>query len=149
EIAQALKDLAELPNGRAPAAEMPTAETSPSESNESLFLRSSKILAALSRYVLPKLLKDRAMDDPLRVWVPACGTGKQVYSLGISLLKYFDDRELKVPIKIFATDVHPLAIELARSGQFAQEIAQESWAGRLQEFFKRTGSQFAVCKRLR
>ena len=37
--------------------------------------------------VLPLLLKDRPSDAPLRVWVPGCATGEEVYSIAMCLLE--------------------------------------------------------------
>jgi hypothetical protein len=47
------------------------------------FFRDPEVFRALSDKILPLLLEDRPSDAPLRVWVPGCATGEEVYSTRI------------------------------------------------------------------
>ena len=62
----------------------------------------------LSSKVFPTLVQNRTGDEPLRVWVPGCSTGEEVYSLAIALKESV--AEDSVPIRVFATDVDEEAI---------------------------------------
>ncbi len=59
--------------------------------NVTSFFRNPEIFAALRQDLFPRLLKDRAADAPIRVWVPGCSTGEEAYSLAICLLESLDD----------------------------------------------------------
>src|SRR5262249_52106585 len=80
------------------------------------FFRDPAAFQALQEVVFPKLLEDRALETPLRIWVAGCATGEEVYSIAIALLEYLGDRPNAPPIKILATDVSESALEKARSG---------------------------------
>src|SRR5579862_3106053 len=45
------------------------------------FFRDPEAFEALENDILPRLLRGRSGDSPLRVWVPGCSTGEEVYSI--------------------------------------------------------------------
>ena len=49
--------------------------------NLTSFFRDPEAFEELQKRFLPKILKDRPPESPLRVWVPGCATGEEVYSL--------------------------------------------------------------------
>ena len=46
------------------------------------FFRDPEVFTALQNEILPALMRRRG-DKPLRIWVPGCATGEEVYSLAI------------------------------------------------------------------
>ena len=92
------------------------------------FFREEGAFDSLRDKVLPSLLQDRKPEDgPLRVWIPGCSTGQEVYSLAMILLEYLWAHEArrKIPVipqmalQIFATDISDFALDRARSGVYA------------------------------
>ena len=59
------------------------------------FFREPETFAALQRKVLPKLMANRPQGEPLRIWVPGCSTGEEVYSIAITLLEFLDKAGLR------------------------------------------------------
>src|SRR5680860_162068 len=53
--------------------------------NVTSFFRDPEIVGELGEKVLPRLLKGRAADEPVRIWVPACASGEEAYSLAMAL----------------------------------------------------------------
>jgi two-component system CheB/CheR fusion protein len=51
--------------------------------NVTEFFRDPKSFETLKTDVFPKLLQDREPDTPVRIWVPGCSTGEEVYSIAI------------------------------------------------------------------
>ena len=49
---------------------------------------------------------------PLKVWCAGCSTGEEAYSVALCA------EQAGVPVRILATDVNPLAIEIARAGRY-------------------------------
>ncbi len=45
------------------------------------FFRDPQAFEALTQTVFPELMRDRPPDMPLRIWVPGCSTGEEVYPL--------------------------------------------------------------------
>ncbi len=55
--------------------------------NVTSFFRDPDTFALLAEKVFPEILTGRPADLPVRIWVPGCSTGEEVYSLAISLLE--------------------------------------------------------------
>ena len=113
------------------------------------FFRDPEMFVSLRETVFPKLLENRPTDAPLRVWVPGCSTGEEVYSLAISLLEFLGEQGLQTPIKIFATDIATRAIEVARAGVYLDSIATEVSPERLRRFFVKTDGRYQIQKPVR
>lgn len=125
------------------------------------FFRDPEGFGALHRVALPALLAGRPSHLPLRIWVPGCSTGQEVYSLAIALDEYFGElrsggeggeggEDSEVPgIQIFGSDVDDEAIEAARAGIYPPSIAGEVSAERLKRYFWRVANGYQVCKSIR
>jgi two-component system, chemotaxis family, CheB/CheR fusion protein len=113
------------------------------------FFRDPGGLEALSRLAFPALMGERSPKDPLRVWVPGCASGEEVYSIAISLLEFLGERSTATPIQIFGTDVSERAIERARAGIYPESIAAEVSPERLRRFFLKLDSSYQIAKSIR
>ncbi|PYQ29121.1 MAG: chemotaxis protein CheR [Acidobacteria bacterium] len=113
------------------------------------FFRDPEVFQALRDNILPRLMQDRVDDSPIRVWVPGCATGEEVYSLAISLLELVHDRSWTCPIQIFGTDISDAAIDAARAGFYPENISADVSADRLRRFFVRSEGGFRVSKSVR
>ena len=80
------------------------------------FFRDPEAFDALKAQVFPKILEHKADGAPVRVWVPGCATGEEVYSLAIALLELLEETGKACPLQIFATDLSERTIERARAG---------------------------------
>jgi len=122
------------------------------------FFRDEGAFDTLRQKVLPSLLQDRKPEDgPLRIWIPGCSTGQEVYSLAMILLEFlwaFDKRR-KTPaipqmaVQIFATDISDFALDRARSGVYAANEASGISAERLMRFFVRHDGGYQIHKSVR
>ena len=113
------------------------------------FFRDPETFAGLTETVFPALFEHRSPNDPLRVWVPGCASGEEAYSIAIVLLEYLGDRSTSTRIQIFGTDLSEPAIEKARSGFYADTIADEVSAERLQRFFVKLDEHYQISKTIR
>lgn len=113
------------------------------------FFRDPKGFEALAQRVFPTLVKDRAPVDPLRIWVPGCATGEEAYSLVICLLEFLGQRDLRLPIQMFATDLSAAAVARARAGTFPASIENAVSADRLRRFFVETTGGYQISKAIR
>jgi two-component system, chemotaxis family, CheB/CheR fusion protein len=84
--------------------------------NVTHFFRDERMFRALKKRFLPALLKSKTKDRhaQLRVWVPGCATGEEVYSLAICILEALGQRAAKMNIQIFGTDLSESTIDHAR-----------------------------------
>src|SRR5207237_1111184 len=67
------------------------------------FFRDPEGFTALRRSVFPSLVKGRAEDEPIRIWVPGCATGEEAYSIVICLMEYLGEQGRTLPTQMFAT----------------------------------------------
>ena len=113
------------------------------------FFRDPETFEGLAETVFPTLLDGRSPKDPLRVWVPGCASGEEVYSIAIVLLECLTDRATASRIQIFGTDLSEVAIEKARAGFFADGVADEVSPERLQRYFVKFDGHYQVSKAIR
>jgi two-component system CheB/CheR fusion protein len=113
------------------------------------FFRDPEAFDALRQYVFPKLCEGRARDAGIRIWVPGCSTGEEVYSIAICLLEFLEERQLSFSIKIFGTDLSAAIIEKARSGRYPASIEAEVSVPRLERFFSRDECGYVIRRDVR
>jgi two-component system CheB/CheR fusion protein len=114
------------------------------------FFRDPEAFDALRRKIFPTLLKHkRSGSDSIRVWVPGCSTGEEVYSIGITLLEAIGELAPGLQCQIFATDISESAIDRARSGFYTENIKQDVSPEHLRKFFIRTAEGYRIAKSIR
>ena len=112
------------------------------------FFRNEEAFALLEERVLPELVQRVPRGTPFRVWVAACATGEEVYSLAIllhELTRKIGDR----PVKIFATDVHRGSLEVATRALYEESAVAHVSPERLERYFMRRGQSYQVVPDLR
>jgi two-component system CheB/CheR fusion protein len=112
------------------------------------FFRDPEVFSALQNEVLPALMRNRG-DKPLRIWVPGCATGEEVYSLAIVVHETLSALEIDCPVQVFGTDVSDASIERARSAMYTESLSAEMSPERLRRFFTRVDSGYRVAKSIR
>ena len=113
------------------------------------FFRDPDVFRVLSERVLPRLLKGRPADTPLRMWVPGCATGEEAYSIAMCLLEQAAELSQNPSLQIFATDLSETALAKAREGTYLVNIARDVSAERLRRFFAKVGDRYQISKSIR
>jgi two-component system CheB/CheR fusion protein len=115
------------------------------------FFRDPEAWKQLKTRVIPALLKDRSPNQALRVWVPACATGEEAYSLAIVFKEVLEQltRDRDQILQIFATDLDRDAIEKARTGIFPANIVADVSPDRLSRFFVKVAHGYQISKLIR
>jgi two-component system CheB/CheR fusion protein len=117
--------------------------------NVTRFFRDPETFQVLKTTVLPRLFKDRARDEPLRVWVLGCSTGEEAYSLAITFAEFAEARGSRLPVQVFATDLNGAGIEKARAGVYPKSIAHDVSPERLRRFFAEVDGCYRISKTIR
>jgi len=96
-------------------------------------------------------LATKAPGDPIRIWVAGCSTGEEAYSIAILLIEFLESvkTERTPKLQIFATDLDPIAIDHARSGNYFSNISSEVSHKRLERFFIKVNEGYIVKKEVR
>jgi len=122
------------------------------------FFRDAEAYGSLRQHVFPNLFRDREpADGPVRVWVPGCSTGEEVYSICIILLEYIWEQASNMPIssvaakriQVFATDISEASLDRARIGLYSEGTVSGLSAERLKRFFVRTDDGYQIIKPIR
>ncbi len=117
--------------------------------NVTSFFRDTDTHKYLKETLFPKLLKRKKIGESLRLWVPACATGEEAYSIAIMLLEIQESKTTNVPVQIFATDLSEQAINKARIGIYTKQDLETVSPKRIQRFFIKADGGFRVNKSLR
>ena len=115
----------------------------------SRFFRDPEVFRLLGEAELPRLVASKPDGSALRVWVPGCATGEEAYSLAILLVEVTEQLRKRIEVQLFASDLDPRAIELARSGCYPEGIATDMAEERLRRFFVREERCYRVKKEVR
>ncbi len=113
------------------------------------FFREPEVFEALRSNVFPKLCEGRPRDATLRVWVPGCSTGEEVYSLALCLREFLEETHRDLHIQIFGTDLSPAIIEKARAGKYPESIERDVSSQRLQRFFVKSDGGYQIRRDVR
>jgi PAS domain S-box-containing protein len=112
------------------------------------FFRDPEKFTVLEKIVFPSLVKKRKAADPLRIWVPGCSTGEEVYSLAIALTEFLEKKGLAIQFQIFATDVKNSTLQKARLGLYPQTISNTISPQRLKRFFTKMEGGYQIKKEI-
>ena len=113
------------------------------------FFRDTKAFEALQQLVMPRLFEGKGPSDTIRVWVPGCATGEEVYSLAILLREQAEQSRSRAKIQVFATDIDEAALAVARAGRYPDTLLQGVSKERLERFFTSEGTSYVVNKSIR
>ena len=112
------------------------------------FFRDAGCFAALEAQI-PDLFKGKGPHDTVRVWVVACATGEEAYTVAMLLAEHA--RTLSAPplVQVFATDLDEDAIAAAREGIYPETIEADVSQERLRRFFVKEHRGYRVRRELR
>jgi two-component system, chemotaxis family, CheB/CheR fusion protein len=121
------------------------------------FFRDPQAFEALRKHVFPNLFRDDLKTGTVRVWVPGCSTGEEVYSLAMAMLEYLWLETTKTakaslgatPFQIFATDISDVSLDRARAGLYSEALVADLSPERLRQFFVKLDGGYQIAKPVR
>lgn len=118
--------------------------------NVTWFFRDPEGFDALKQIALAPLVSAKAAGESIRIWVPGCATGEEVYSIAILLSECMSDsrRALGSDIKIFGTDIDSSAIASARSAVYPHPVKGLT-PERLERWFAKEGNNYRLRREIR
>jgi len=117
--------------------------------NVTNFFRDAGAFEALKTQVLPRLFEGRGANDTVRVWVPGCATGEEVYSLAMLMREHTDGLRAVPRVQIFASDIDDQALSVARAGRYPEALLDTVSPERRRRFFTAEGGSYVVTKEVR
>jgi two-component system CheB/CheR fusion protein len=113
------------------------------------FFREQAAFDALAEKVIARIIGERRADQPIRVWVPGCATGEEVYSIAMVFQEQLAISRVAHPVQIFATDIDRDALAAARAGRYRTDVSDVVSPERLERFFVPVDEGYQVAKELR
>lgn len=93
---------------------------------------------------LKELIKQKLDVDNLRVWVPGCSSGEEVYSIAIIIHELLEESGKNIDVQIFGTDIDIDALTTARSGTYPITIAEDVSPELLNKYFVKKDNVFTI-----
>jgi two-component system, chemotaxis family, CheB/CheR fusion protein len=113
------------------------------------FFRDPDAFAALEKLVIPRLFEGRGPGDTVRIWIPACATGEEVYSVAILMREHMDRLTDGPRVQIFATDIDEPALVVARAARYPEPLLDGLTAERKKRFFTCDGASYVLANEVR
>ena len=113
------------------------------------FFRDKEAWDLIETSVLPMLIERLEPQQQLRIWVSACATGEEAYSMAMLVDEAIARADKPIQVKIFATDLDTNALEAASYGVYTDNVANQISPERLERYFTPKGDQYQVKRTLR
>ncbi len=117
--------------------------------NVTEFFRDPEAYKILKEKYLPDLINAKPPGEIIRIWVPGCSTGEEVYSIAMIVKETIEELGKDNEIQIFGTDLDSDAIKTARNGTYPLTIAKDVSSNRLNKFFIRKDDSYIIKKNIR
>lgn len=112
--------------------------------NVTHFFRDKDAFDVLKVELLSRLSSGDFSQTGFRVWVSACATGEEAYSIAILIKECMNALNLQFNVHIFATDIDVDALDKARAGIFPAKIERHVSLERLERFFTKEGDEYKI-----
>jgi two-component system CheB/CheR fusion protein len=115
------------------------------------FFRDPETFEELRTALKPALSPHRPADQALRVWVPGCSTGQEVYSIAMLIHELAGEiaEGRTVAVQIFGSDIDDDAVETARRGLYADHDIDRLSPARRTRYFHKVAGGYQVNKMIR
>jgi two-component system, chemotaxis family, CheB/CheR fusion protein len=112
------------------------------------FFRDGDPFEALKASAFPSMLSS-SRAGPIRIWVPACASGEEAYSIAICWLEYTAALGQSVAAEIIGTDMNTAALRVARRGSYPGRVSLAISRERLARYFIVEARGYRVAPRVR
>lgn len=113
------------------------------------FFRDKDAFDALRDKVLRPIVNSKNEFETIKIWVTACSTGEEVYSIAMLINEIVEQSEKKIDIKLFGTDLDISHIDKASKGEYPEYINKEVPAEFLEKYFIKKDNGYTVSPDLR
>ncbi len=112
------------------------------------FFRDKDTFEYIKETVVPRVVEN-AQEKEIRLWIPACATGEEAYTLCMLFKDHIRKNNLNNTVKIFASDIDPDAIAKAREGYYGKNIVVDIPQEFLDAYFVEEENGFRIKQPLR
>jgi two-component system CheB/CheR fusion protein len=116
------------------------------------FFREPNVFETLKQTIFPALVENRSAKMPIRIWIPGCSTGEEVYSMAIAFQEYLQESNTNannIKAQFFGTDLNPRHISFARAALYTNKVRKNISANRIEQYFDQNSQGVKVTKHIR
>ena len=113
-----------------------------------MFFRDKEAFSILES-TIDRIVNGKALDDEIRVWVPACSSGEEAYSFAIMFLEAVRHQGRDNQVRIFATDLDTRGLAVGRRGYYTEILDARIPEEILNRYFTHTEDGYTVNQNLR
>jgi chemotaxis methyl-accepting protein methylase len=110
--------------------------------NFTYFFRDRPVWDCLKNEIIPKIIANKASNEPIRVWSAGCASGEETYSLAMLLAEALGLEQFQQRVRLYGTDVDADALRQARRGCYSSNIVEEIDLNLLERYFERTADGY-------
>ncbi len=104
------------------------------------FFRDKEAFSQLKVHL--KELLENKMDDHVRIWVTACATGEEAYSIAIIMSELLEEMKIVKKITIFATDISEDVVSKSRNKSYLEEQIDGISPEHLEKYFEPVNNSY-------
>ncbi|MDT3401375.1 chemotaxis protein CheB [Mucilaginibacter terrae] len=114
------------------------------------FFRDKAAFEKLQQHVIPEIVASKTEGQTIKVWICACSTGEEAYSIAILFHEVLKNNDLDLELKIFATDLDEESIRIASKNCYPASSVKEVESGILKKYFtKNSDGTFSIIPEVR
>jgi two-component system CheB/CheR fusion protein len=98
--------------------------------NVTRFFRDPKAFDLLAEKIVPELVRAQPPEQPIRIWVAACSSGEEAYSIAMLFLEEIAAAQRNLKLQIFASDIDRDAVGSPVMG-FIPHRSKPTWRRRV------------------
>ncbi len=111
------------------------------------FFRDKEAFVQLKKEM--RVMLENKIDEQVRIWVTACASGEEAYTLAIIISELLEEMKLVKKVTIFATDVSEDTIAQSRTRTFNFDQIEGISDEHLQKYFESSNNVYKPCNNLR
>ncbi len=115
----------------------------------SRFFRDPDAWDSLKESIQPLIDSEIVAGETFRVWVTACATGEEAYSIGMVMAELLENLDKRINFKIYATDIDREALKHASTGVYDERSLEHVSETRRQRFFSKKAGAYLIARHIR
>lgn len=113
------------------------------------FYRDPNVWSQLTEQAIKKIIIEKPKDQDIRIWVPACSSGEEAYTLSILFKEAMYQLNTYRRLRIFASDIDKGSLNLASSGKYERKIVDDLPPHILEKYFHGDKSSYVIDESIR
>ncbi len=117
--------------------------------NVTSFFRDPEAWEFLEKTAIPAILDRKGPDANVRVWVAACASGEEAFTIAMLLAEAMGKEAFRERVKLYATDLDEEALSTGRAATYSEKSLESVPPHLREKYFERVHGHFVFDRDLR